>query len=341
MSRRRSKNRQSGSTPPPSGYNRAERRDREFSQMWNEYFAPEPTSVNGQFNLSSLFYQERLRLLIYALFDFTGIPDNWDIDYFREFLFDEGLICITDTTAGIVALQTGITGHNIYNRPTECVIANVVLGNFRRTIDEDCVLVKLQYNYRGIIPLIDRYSYLLASCDSAIAVNLMNSKVTFICGAQNDKQAKEMQVIVDQITQGQPAVYTDPENKANITFLPVKNSYVANDIFETKRRIINELLTQIGVPNTNTEKKERMIQDEVNSNNIECIYYTQNWLDNLSQSFKRANKMFGLNLGVELRYEQVRKMANELAGAMTPAQEPALQRGQNGVGTGDSNIGMK
>lgn len=314
LSRRRVK--KSGKSLP--ALNRQQRRDRELNQTLNEFFAPEPSNVDGQFNLSSLFYRERLLLLVYALFNFKNVPKDWDMDYFREHLFLDGMICITDTVAGVLPLRTGVAGHNVFNRPTECIIANPVLGNLRRTINENCVLMKLQYNYCGIGDIINRYAYLLATCDASVAVNLINSKVSFICGAESEKQAKEMLSIIDRITAGEPAVVTDPENKMQISFLPVKNSFVANDIMEVKRTIINEFLTQIGVPNANTDKKERLITDEVNSNNLECRYYLQNWFDNINDAIERSNKMFDIGWSMELRSVTVaREIAEQISSSQT------------------------
>ena len=59
--------------------------------------------------------------------------------------------------------------------------------------------------------------------------------------------------------------------------------------------------TEIGIPNANTDKRERLIQDEVNANNIETYSKCAMWLENLQDACKRVNDMFGLSISVRWR----------------------------------------
>ena len=151
-----------------------------FDDLRRAFFAERPRDVDGIRNRSALYYRRWMLRKVFAIFELSGAPEAWDLDYFWTHLFIDGGVCITDTDMGVLALQTGWSGINVYNHPTECVIANPVLGSFRRTIGKDCVLLHLQYDYNGIGYLLDRYSYLLSACDEAISVNLMNSKVAAV-----------------------------------------------------------------------------------------------------------------------------------------------------------------
>ena len=59
---------------------------------------------------------------------------------------------------------------------------------------------------------------------------------------------------------------------------------------------------EIGIPNTGgTEKKERLITDEVNANNVSTYSKAELWLENLKTGCEEANKKFDLNLSVDWR----------------------------------------
>ena len=237
------------------------------------------------------------------------MPDNWDEDYFLTHLFLDGVICVTDTEVVGVPLQTGYYGINIYNHPTNCNIANPILGNLDRTIDEDCVLIKLQYDFSGIRRMLDRYSYMLASCDSAICVNLMNSKVAFIGLATSKAQAASMKRMYDLISAGHPAVFVkgDQISEESFFFNHVKESYIADDIQLLKRKIVNEFLTDIGVNNANLDKRERLNSEEVNANNEEVELNVEHWLSNMREGFKKVKKLYNISIDVRLRkYEEGR-----------------------------------
>ena len=108
---------------------------------------------------------------------------------------------------------------------------------------------------------------------------------------------------------GEPAVFVngDAVNKENFFFNNVKQNFVGEEIQRLKRMIQNDFLTEIGLNNANLDKRERMIQSEVDANNEEIQNNVQLWLDNIREGFRVANDLYGLGLKVELR-----KWENEL-----------------------------
>ena len=275
-----------------------------FQDLLNQFFAKKPKDVDGVANTSTIYYREYLLKKILSRFEFGGLPSFWDMDYFLETVFLDGKICITDTAAGILPLRCGTTGIGIFDQPTECQIANPVLGSFRRTIDVDCVLIKLQYNYSGVGWLINRYATMLAMCDSSVATNLMNTKATYVFKASSKAQAETIKNMYDDITCGKPAVFVGENgaiNEENLFVMPAKQNFIAEDVQILKRKIINEFLTEIGINNTNQDKRERLTDDEVNANNDEVYANIQHWYDNLSDGINRANALYNLGLSVKIR----------------------------------------
>ena len=59
--------------------------------------------------------------------------------------------------------------------------------------------------------------------------------------------------------------------------------------------------TEIGIPNANTDKRERLITDEVNANNVETYSKCSMWLENLQEACQKVNRMFGLSISVDWR----------------------------------------
>lgn len=275
-----------------------------FQDLINNFFARRPKDVDGVANTSSMYYRDWLLKKILSRFEFSGIPTYWDSDYFLEVLFLEGHVCITDTTAGILPFKCGLTGIGIFEQPTKCIVANPVLGNFDRTIDVDCALLRLQYNYQGCGWMINRYATLLAMCDSSVAVNLMNTKVAYVFRASSKAQAATYQKMYDDITQGKPAVFVGENgniNEENMFVMPAKQNFVADDVQLLKRKIINEFLTDIGINNTNLDKRERLTDDEVNANNDEVLANIQHWYDNIQDGINRINAFYNLGLSVKIR----------------------------------------
>ena len=64
---------------------------------------------------------------------------------------------------------------------------------------------------------------------------------------------------------------------------------------------MNEFLTEIGISNANRDKRERLTDDEVNSNNAETCANVVLWLDTMQRCCEKINALFGLNIGVKLK----------------------------------------
>ena len=273
-----------------------------LNDLLRNFFARKPADVDGVLATSSLYYREYLLKKIFGRFDFANIPEFWDLDYFLDALFMDGYVIVTDTEAGIVPLKGGLTGINIFNHPTTAVIANPVLGNFERTIGVDCTIIQLQANYHGVFNLINRYATLLAMCDSSIAVNLINTKATFVFGAGSKAQAQTFKQLYDKISCGEPAVFTKESLvEENLFIIPAKNNFIADDVQILKRKIINEFLTEIGINNSNLDKRERVTDDEINANNVEVMANIQHWIDNITRGINETNQMFDLGIRFIIR----------------------------------------
>ena len=274
-----------------------------FSDLLRNFFAVKPKDVDGVANTSAIYYREKLLRLILGRFEVTGWPEEWDLDYALSHLFLDGFFTITDTEIGVVPLQCGVHGNNVFNRPNQVIVANHGRGSFNRTIGVDCALVRLQYNYRGIDTLLQRYATMLAMCDSSQAVNILNAKVSFVAFAESKAQAETMKKMYDAIAMGEPAVFMrgDPTFRDQFMFNNVKQNFVGAEIQDLKSRIMDEFLSEIGVKNTNTEKRERLVTYEAESREEETRSGIAHWIETVNLGLSDANRLYDLNLRFRLR----------------------------------------
>ena len=76
----------------------------------------------------------------------------------------------------------------------------------------------------------------------------------------------------------------------------LNKNYIASNILVDLQKIENQFAQDIGLPNANTEKKERQIVDEVNANNVETFTRCDMWLKTLKKQCEKANNMFQMDL---------------------------------------------
>ena len=270
-----------------------------FRDLVAGFFHHNPKSVNDMTNNSFFYYQFQLMTKLKSVLTIEGYPKNWNIDNMWDVILKNGYIPVVSTDLGTLALEGGFCGQNMYYMPTNVIVNNPVLGNINRVIGEDGELLYINYEYntfQNVMGLINRYAVLLANIDCSLNVSLMNSRVAHIFEAESDAEVKTLQKMYDDVSKGNPAVFLKkgtrslPTTNENSSFLNVKNTYIGNDLLLTKKSIMNEFLTEIGINNANTDKRERLNSDEVNANNTEVRCTITRYIDSLNECAKKINE---------------------------------------------------
>ena len=180
-----------------------------------------------------------------------------------------------------------------------------------RTLGEygNGVLIKLTPDYCGICDLVGYYADLMAVAAESMGVNILNSKLAYVFGVDNQAAANSFKKMFDQINAGQPGVFIDKnlfDEEGNPTWQTfaqdLRQNFIAPDLLETMNKIERMFENEIGIPNTGgTEKKERLIVDEVNANNVSTYSQAELWLQNIRSGCEEANAKFGISLAVDWR----------------------------------------
>lgn len=293
-----------------------------LAMLYRDAFGMQPTSVEAQLTARTNYYWFVLYNKIKGIFE-IDCPDEWDKDYILDSLLLEGKICITDSPLGILPFKCGPYGQNVFYRPTNVIISNPALTEtIDRKINIDCALIYLYDDiiFRGVSESINIFAQRLASCDAGIDVNIMNSKVAWCILCEDSKQANEAKMIYDKISKGEPAVFyrqtagMADRNSFGFFTNNIVNNYIADKLQAEKRAIYNEFLTQFGVNNAAEEKNERLLVDEVNSNNDELIINMAYAYENIKKGVNKANELYpNINLKITLPYVDRLQKREEIA----------------------------
>lgn len=269
--------------------------------------------VKGLNNATAIYYRKYLLQKLLSCFKWD-IPPLWSRDYFLYVLFGWGYIGIIDTGAerwGVVPQRCGIYGYNLFYMPTKIRVHNPLLPEASEfTINEDCAVLKINPNYTGVLDIVDYYAVKLAMLSADIESNLFNSKLSYLFTVADQTAAATVKKLYDQIGQGTPAVVVDKKvlsengDKTWQVFQQnLKQNYIVSDLLEDMRKVENDFCCKVGIPTTNTEKRERMSESEVTRNDVETEALIDTWLTRLSDDVETANRIFpGLNLKVQKRW---------------------------------------
>ena len=281
----------------------------DFLNLYNAY--REPSTVHCSDSYMVRYFTRYLFQKAISVFEWQGMPAYWSKDFFLYVLYARGYLAITDVPGyGPIPQNCSLRGMNIFYQPKEVIIANPAIKRspITRTIDQDCVLLKLTPDYAGIIDIVSIYADKMALCLESAGINILNSKLAYVFASKNKNFAEAFKKMFDQINAGNPAVFIDKDlmnedgSPSWMTFTQdIKSNFIAPELIELLKKIENNFDAEIGLPNNPTEKKERLIVDEVNANNASTYAKSQLWLDSLKEGVEKANRMFGLELSVEWR----------------------------------------
>lgn len=241
------------------------------------------------------------------------LPKEWPENFFLYTLYAEGKIAIINTDKyGVIPMNCQLSGYNVFYQPSEVLIANPLLRSPKPlTIGKDCVLFKLQPDYTGLMDMIDYYASQMALAASSYSINLLNSRLAYAFGAGDKNSAESFKKAADQALSGKPYVVVDKtlfgdkngKDTLAVQFFQqnLKQNFIAPDILETMKTLENQFATEIGLPNANTDKKERQIVDEVNANNVETLSRADMWMEGWKKSCEEAREKYGIEISVDWR----------------------------------------
>ena len=241
------------------------------------------------------------------------MPEYWAQNYVLYVLYCWGYFAVVNTDKfGVIPQGCSLSGYDVMYQPTHAIISNPLLtGILQPRIDRECALVRLQPDYGGILDKVSYYADMMSLCSEGIGTNLFNSKLAYVFGCTDKRSAESFKKMFDKVASGEPAAFISKElfnEDGSPNWMQfnqdLKNSYIAGSILEDMRKIEMQFMTDLGIPNSNTEKKERLITAEVESNDVEVKLWADMALEELQKSCKKAADMFGIELSVDWRYKE-------------------------------------
>lgn len=260
---------------------------------------------------TAAFFRRYLLQKAMAVFKWT-LPENWNASYFLYSLYVKGHIAVVQTDKYGVICQSGCPyGYDIYYQPNRYQISNPLLrGLLNPVINRECTVFKMSQDWRGIGDLVAFYADYMALAAQSLGMNLINSKLSYIFTAANKTAAESMKKMFDGVMDGKPAVFVDKnllDTNGDLTLKMLQQNvgqnFISNELLNTWTTLEQKFATAIGIPNANTDKKERLIVDEVNANNTETMALVDMWFQGWKDTIARTKEMFsGIdNLDVEWR----------------------------------------
>lgn len=263
-----------------------------------------PSTVHAHNTELTRYFMRYLTQRAITQFKWT-LPKAWvraHADRYLLFvLYAWGPVAVFNTDKyGVIPQGCTLSGYNVFYQPRRAVVANpLIRGAKELEIGRNCCVMSLSPDWCSPIDKIAYYADMMALTVEAAAVNIVNSKLAYVFAANNKASAETFNKMFDQINAGNPAsvvdksMFNDEGDPLWQTFTQnLHENYIAPEQLETLRAIERQFDTDFGIPNANTEKRERLISSEVMSNQQEVRTLGALWLDNLQTDLELVRDMF-------------------------------------------------
>ena len=252
-------------------------------------------------NVVYLNWYNLLKNIAVNRFKYSGIPETIDSRFLEMELCETGCICYfnDDIIGDLVLPCTFAGGFNVYGIPKRYDICSNYTGYHAFRTIKNSVIIFNNYTHTPTEPIIRDFARRFYEIDRAIDVNVKAQK-TPIALLSSEKQRLTMKNLYMQYDGNEPFIFGDKDllNLNDIKSIDTNAPYVSDKMTILKHQLLNEFLSIMGIENSNEDKRERLVADEVGSNYGLVEMQRNVALNSRKQAFEKINAMFNTNITV-------------------------------------------
>lgn len=246
-------------------------------------------------------YQQLAELAL-NMFEWKNLPDTVDERFLELTLYEKGYcLYFNDPIIGNLTLPCTIGGNlDVYRIPIRRRAYATNGYNLPRD-SSNSIIIFNNYLHTPSLLTVEMFTNRIYNIQRAIDCNINQQKFPFII-ACDESQRLTMENLMMKYEGNIPFIFANKDmDLTDIKVLKTDVPLIAEKLQIVKHQIWNEALTFFGIENSNQDKKERLVADEVGSNygNVEAQRNVM--LNARRQAVDKINKMFGTNIGVTFR----------------------------------------
>lgn len=238
-------------------------------------------------------------------FEWENLPQGLNGEILEEMLIERGQVfCFKRSNGGIVILPcTGSKEINVYGQYENFNIMGLN-GKFVETVNADeGIRIKNNPLATPNINNLEIYAKRINDVEMTQDVNLFQHNIPkIVLSDENGKLTAK--AIIQQVKKFKMVILgrtSLPSQLSTSEVLDTSAPYLLDKLQDHKNNLINEVLTYLGINNNNSDKKERLVVDEVNANNEFVNINLDLMYDIRKTASDEINKMFDLNIKVSKR----------------------------------------
>lgn len=254
-----------------------------------------PETCNERFLEETLYWYGQAIFLERKL----GDNDIYGVNEFNEGLETGDIINLQVTPAGRPTIYRNYASYNAYSYAFN-----------QRVSNENSVFVRNNYFRFPTAYTIRLYAQRFYEIERTCDVNIKSQKTPIII-LTDEKNRLTWKNIYAKYDGNEPLIVADKTlNVDNFKSFPVAGPLIANDLMLYKHNLWNECMTFLGIKNTNTDKKERLVANEAMASYDQVNQSAEVGLITRNEAAEKMNQIWADKLEAEV-YVTMRNEAIE------------------------------
>ena len=252
-------------------------------------------------------WKMRLSDLACNMFPYKGMPDEINMNAVSKMVMLGGYaIFFKDKDLDkFFCLEGALTGVDPYGYPTYAkpisknVSEGIIFPELR--VGEECIIIYANKVRSSARPYIAEYADKLAELDVALKMNTRAMKHPLMLKTTEQKK-ESIATLMAQYDDDYYVVFPDQSLLDNTSLQVMDFKVSASEILnlqKEKETVINEFFNVFGISGS-VEKRERMISGEMNAMMEQIAVGREMWMAPQRDAIERINKMFGLNVTIDI-----------------------------------------
>lgn len=251
-------------------------------------------------------YLDRFKRIALSIFVWENLPSSMDSRFLELCLHSDGQASMFyDDIIGFVnARATSAGSINHYGLPSRIhcysygqldTTRRIYIGqDDKAKKNEQCIFVMNNWERTPTWATLELFAYRLTQAQRTADINIEAQRTPIVLLTDQD-QLLTTKTAYSKFEDNEPVIIGDKNilSGNEIKALKTEAPFVADKLMAYKREIWNEFLTYMGLNNLSSEKKERMIVDESESNNEVINMNLQAMLAPRQQAADLFNQKYG------------------------------------------------
>lgn len=279
-----------------------------MSKIEDKYYLPWCLSYNYDFTDKKRCADNHIKYMLsrtQSMFKYDGLPETITQRVLELMLQTNGHVCITDVNGDLYVFTGGLGGEpDIEYQPTIYTVANPHLKTSRNLrINKDCVVIKNDSMYMGLLPLFNRYATALVENEISMNISTINSRIAAIISAPDDNTKIAAETFLKEIADGKTGIIGENAFLDGIRVQPLGNTTQSNaltSLIEYEQYLRAGWFNEIGLNANYNMKRESINSGESQLNNDMLMPFIDDMLRCRETALEKINEMYGTNITVSL-----------------------------------------